>query len=64
MIPYVSPTFQRMGGHLPRLEEVGSIAVNKAFVERKLCTFDVATGEGREAFQEHVAALVSILKSK
>lgn len=53
-----------LGAHLRRLEEAGYIAVNKVFVERKPRTFVTVTPEGRQVFQEHVAALESILKSK
>ena len=53
-----------LGAHLRKLEEAGYIAVNKTFVERKPRTFVAATTEGRKVFQEHVAALESILKGK
>jgi DNA-binding MarR family transcriptional regulator len=53
-----------LGAHLRKLEEAGYIAVNKTFVERKPHTFVAATAAGRKVFQEHVAALESILKSK
>ena len=53
-----------LGAHLHKLEEAGYIAVNKTFVERKPRTFVSATPEGRRVFQEHVAALEAILKSK
>jgi DNA-binding MarR family transcriptional regulator len=53
-----------LGAHLRKLEEAGYIALNKTFVERKPRTFVSATREGRRVFQEHVAALKSILKSK
>ena len=53
-----------LGAHLRKLEEAGYIAVNKAFVERKPRTFVSATPAGRQVFQEHVAALESILKRK
>jgi DNA-binding MarR family transcriptional regulator len=53
-----------LGAHLRKLEEAGYIAVNKLFVERKPHTYVSATTEGRKVFQEHVAALESILKSK
>jgi DNA-binding MarR family transcriptional regulator len=53
-----------LGAHLRKLEEAGYIAVNKTFVERKPRTFVSATPEGRWIFQEHVAALESILKGK
>jgi DNA-binding MarR family transcriptional regulator len=53
-----------LGAHLRKLEEAGYITVNKTFVERKPRTYISATSEGRQAFQEHVAVLESILKSK
>jgi DNA-binding MarR family transcriptional regulator len=53
-----------LGAHLRKLEEAGYIAVNKIFVERKPKTFVSVTAEGRKVFQEHVAALESILKNK
>src|SRR5512145_65646 len=53
-----------LGAHLRKLEEAGYILVNKVFVERKPRTFVSATPEGRNAFQEHVAALEAILKKK
>jgi DNA-binding MarR family transcriptional regulator len=53
-----------LGAHLRKLEEAGCIAVNKLFVKRKPHTYIAATAEGRRAFQEHVTALESILKSK
>ena len=53
-----------LGAHLRKLEDAGYIAINKTFVERKPRTYIAATAEGRKVFQEHVAALESILKSK
>ena len=53
-----------LGAHLRKLEEAGYIAINKTFVDRKPRTFVAATAVGREVFQEHVAALESILKRK
>jgi len=53
-----------LGAHLRKLEEAGYITINKTFVERKPRTYVFATAEGRKVFQEHVAALESILKSK
>ena len=53
-----------LGAHLRKLEEAGYIAINKAFVERKPHTYVSATAAGRTVFQEHVAALESILKRK
>jgi DNA-binding MarR family transcriptional regulator len=53
-----------LGAHLRKLEEAGYIAVNKTFVERKPRTYVSATVEGRRAFEEHVAALQSILTNE
>ncbi len=53
-----------LGAHLRKLEEAGYITVNKVFVERKPHTYVSATAAGRKVFQEHVAALESILKRK
>jgi DNA-binding MarR family transcriptional regulator len=53
-----------LGAHLRKLEEAGYIAVHKTFIDRKPRTFVAATLAGREVFQEHVAALESILKRK
>jgi len=53
-----------LGAHLRKLEEAGYIAVNKTFVERKPRTYISATTAGRAVFEEHVAALESILKRK
>jgi len=53
-----------LGAHLYKLEGAGYIAINKTFIERKPRTYVAATAEGRKAFQEHVAALESILKGE
>ncbi len=53
-----------LGAHLRKLEEAGYISINKTFIDRKPRTFVAATNEGRKVFQEHVAALESILKGK
>jgi DNA-binding MarR family transcriptional regulator len=53
-----------LGAHLRKLEEAGFIAVNKTFIERKPRTYLSVTTNGRNIFQEHVAALESILKKK
>lgn len=53
-----------LGAHLRKLEEAGYIAVNKVFVDRKPRTYVAVTDSGRQVFEEHVAALQSILKSK
>ncbi len=53
-----------LGAHLRKLEEAGYISISKTFIDRKPRTFVAATTEGRKVFQEHVAALESILKGK
>jgi DNA-binding MarR family transcriptional regulator len=53
-----------LGAHLRKLEEAGYIAISKVFEERKPRTYVSATQEGRQAFEEHVAALESILKGE
>lgn len=53
-----------LGAHLRKLEEAGYITVNKTFVDRKPRSFISASDEGRRVFDEHVAALESILKNK
>jgi DNA-binding MarR family transcriptional regulator len=53
-----------LGAHLRKLEEAHYITVNKTFVDRKPRTFVGASAAGRKVFQEHVAALESILKRK
>ncbi len=53
-----------LGAHLRKLEEAGYITISKVFVERKPHTYISASTEGRRVFQEHVAALESILKRK
>jgi DNA-binding MarR family transcriptional regulator len=50
-----------LGAHLSKLEEAGYIKVNKTFVARKPRTFVIATGKGRDAFEEHISALKKII---
>lgn len=51
-----------LGAHLGKLEEAGYIRIEKAFIARKPRTFVSATGRGRDAFEEHVAALRGIIR--
>ena len=51
-----------LGAHLSRLEEAGYVRLDKTFVDKKPKTYVIATGKGRDAFAEHVAALKDILK--
>jgi DNA-binding MarR family transcriptional regulator len=53
-----------LGAHLRKLEDAGYIQINKTFVERKPRSYIAATAKGRKVFQEHVAALESILNQK
>jgi DNA-binding MarR family transcriptional regulator len=52
-----------LGAHLAKLEEAGYVKVEKTFVDRKPRTFIRATGKGRDAFADHVAALEEILRT-
>ena len=52
-----------LGAHLTKLEEAGYIKSKKSFVARKPRTFIKATGKGRDAFTEHIAALKKIIHS-
>jgi len=51
-----------LGAHLSKLEEAGYVKIEKTFVARKPRTFIIATGKGRDAFTEHIAALKQIIK--
>jgi len=53
-----------LGAHLRKLEELGYITIKKEFIDRKPRSFISATADGRKVFDEHVAALESILKNK
>ena len=53
-----------LGAHLRKLEEAGYIVVNKTFVNRKPRTYLSVSQEGRKIFDEHVAALEFILRTK
>ncbi len=51
-----------LGAHLAKLEAAGYVRIDKTFVDRKPRTFVSATGKGRDAFSEHVAALEEVLR--
>ena len=53
-----------LGAHLGKLEQAGYIKTDKTFVARKPQTFISATGKGRDAFTEHVAALKEIINAE
>jgi DNA-binding MarR family transcriptional regulator len=50
-----------LGAHLGKLEDAGYIKIEKTFVARKPRTFIRATGKGRDAFEQHTAALKEII---
>jgi DNA-binding MarR family transcriptional regulator len=50
-----------LGAHLAKLEEAGYVKIEKTFVDRKPRTFVIATGKGRDAFEEHISALKKII---
>jgi len=53
-----------LGAHLQKLEEASYVEVQKTFAGRKPRTLIRATLRGRSAFEEHVAALRSVLEGK
>jgi len=53
-----------LGAHLEKLEATRYVKIEKTFVMRKPRTFISATAKGRAAFEEHVAALKTILNMK
>ena len=50
-----------LGAHLTKLEDAGYIRIEKTFIARKPRTFINVTGKGRDAFEEHTAALKQII---
>jgi DNA-binding MarR family transcriptional regulator len=50
-----------LGAHLTKLEDAGYIKIEKTFIARKPRTFISATGRGRDAFEQHTAALKQII---
>jgi DNA-binding MarR family transcriptional regulator len=57
-------TYGNLGAHLGKLEAAGYIKIDKTFIARKPRTFINATGKGRDAFEEHIAALEAIIHGK
>ncbi len=53
-----------LGAHLTKLENAGYIKIEKTFIARKPRTFINATGKGRDAFENHIAALEAIIHGK
>ncbi len=50
-----------LGAHLLKLEKARYIKIEKTFIARKPRSFISLTNKGRSAFEEHVAALESII---
>lgn len=53
-----------LGAHLAKLENAGYVKIEKTFISRKPRTFINATGKGRDAFEDHIAALEAIIHGK
>jgi len=53
-----------LGAHLAKLEGAGYVKIEKTFIARKPLTFINATGKGRDAFEDHIAALEAIIHGK
>jgi len=53
-----------LGAHLTKLENAGYVKIEKTFIARKPRTFINATGKGRDAFEDHIAALEAIIHGK
>ncbi len=53
-----------LGAHLTKLEESGYLRLSKKFVNRAPRTYVRLTPGGRRAFEDHVAALRTIISSE
>jgi DNA-binding MarR family transcriptional regulator len=53
-----------LGAHLAKLENAGYVKIEKTFIARKPRTFINVTGKGRDAFEDHIAALEAIIHGK
>jgi DNA-binding MarR family transcriptional regulator len=51
-----------LASHVAALEKAGYVVVNKQFVGKKPNTTYTASAEGKQAFQEHLAALEKLLR--
>ena len=52
-----------LGAHLAKLEQARYIKIEKAFIAKKPRTFVKVTGKGRDAFDNHIAALKEIIQT-
>ena len=53
-----------LGAHLAKLENAGYVKIEKTFIARKPRTFINVMGKGRDAFEDHIAALEAIIHGK
>lgn len=61
---YLDVTDGNLATHLKKLENEGFIEVEKTFIDKKPNTSYFMTEEGREAFEDHLRVLESIIKSQ
>lgn len=61
---YLKVTDGNLASHLKALEKENFIEVKKSFVKRKPNTRYKMTKVGRDAFEEHIAALEKLIKSQ
>lgn len=60
----INATDGNLSVHLKKLEDNHYISVNKKFVERKPVSIYKITDKGRNAFEEYIKTLESIIKHK
>ena len=53
-----------LASHVGALEQLGYVKVTKKFIGKKPNTSYAATAAGKQAFQEHLAALEKMLKDR
>jgi DNA-binding MarR family transcriptional regulator len=61
---YLELTDGNLASHLKALEKEELIGVSKSFIGRKPNTRYAITKEGKKAFEEHLAALESLIRSQ
>lgn len=60
---YLDVTDGNLASHLKGLEKEGFVGVEKSFVGRKPNTKYFITGQGKQAFTDHLKALEKIIQS-
>lgn len=61
---YLDVTDGNLATHIKKLENEGFIEVEKSFIDNKPNTSYFMTEEGRNAFEEHLKALETIINSQ